>query len=434
MFTIFLYRLLFLPIFLLTMPYYAYRMWKRGGYGKDFKFRLGMFKKLPKRKFGKRRLWIQAVSVGEVKALAKLIDLLANAGKYEIVLTTTTSTAYDLAKKLYGKKVLFVGLFPFDFLLCSRMAWDRIFPHVAILMESEIWPEHIWQASERGVPVILINARISDRTFPRYKLLRGLAEPILDKISSVISSDQISSERCIEMGISQSRIKIAGNMKFDSEIEKLTTAAELALRRELGFEKGDLILLGSSTWPGEEEMLLRALRKCKDLDGRWRLLLVPRHAERRAKVVDLLQSSKFAWHQRSKGGATVTVDVCLADTTGELQMLTSISEIAFVGKSLPPNGGGQSPLDAACCGVPIVYGNRMVNFRDACSSLERSKCAIKVKDSERAIAAIVTLAKDIDRRKALAKNLKEWHRSNCGASEFVCKKIQEIAFAENKAG
>ncbi|MDR1413558.1 MAG: hypothetical protein LBI56_01285 [Puniceicoccales bacterium] len=428
MFTIFLYRFLFLPIFLLVMPYYAYRMIKRGGYGKNFKFRFGMFKKLPKRKFGKRRLWIQAVSVGEVKALEKLIDMLASAGLYEIVLTTTTSTGYALAQKLYGAKVLFVGLFPFDFWLFSKLAWDRIFPHVAILVENEIWPEHVWQASERGVPVMLINGRISDGTFRNYKLLGGLAKPVLGKISSVIASDQISANRCQEMGITSQIIKTSGNIKFDTETKNLSADDNLRLRESLGFGKDDLILLGSSTWQGEEEMLIQALQTCKKLDGKWKLLLVPRHAERRGKIAALIEATGFKWHQRSKGNARGKVDICLADTTGELPTLTFISTIAFIGKSLPPNTGGQSPLDAACRGIPIIYGDRMTNFRDICSSLERNKCSIRVKNSGDAIAAIVALACGEDRRKNFAKCLREWHRNNCGASEFVCKKIQEIAF------
>lgn len=429
MFSIVLYRLLFWPIFLIVSPYYIYRMIKRGGYGQDFKYRLGLFKKLPKRKFGKRRIWIQAVSVGEVKALEKLISILVESELYEIVLTTTSSTGYTLAKNLYGKSVLFVGLFPIDFWLFSWLAWKRIFPHVVVLMENEIWPEHIWQARNRGVPVILINARISDKTLVRYSILRNLAEPILDEISYVLSPDAISTNRCREIGIPPTRIKTIGNMKFDNEVEQLPENEKGKLKVSLGFNKDDLILLGSSTWDGEEEMLLKALKKCKGIDKRWKLLIVPRHAERRSKIISLLRSSKFSWCQKSRGIDDFGVDVCLADTTGELQTLTQIADIAFIGKSLSPNVGGQSPLDAACCGVPIVYGNNMTNFRDICSSLENNKCVVKVGDESRAIAAISALAKDSSKRSVLSENLKKWHKSNCGASKFVAKKIQDIAFS-----
>ncbi|MDR3144092.1 MAG: hypothetical protein LBT64_01155 [Puniceicoccales bacterium] len=433
MITIAIYRLLFLPAFLCAMLFhYLWRMRKRGGYGKDFKFRLGLFKRLPKRKFGKRRLWIQAVSVGEVKALDKLMALLANAGTYEVVLTTTSSTGYELARKLYGDRALFIGLFPFDFWPFSWLAWNKIFPHVAILMENEIWPEHVWQAHRRNVPVVIVNARISDKTFNRYELLRGLADPILEKISHVIASDQISADRCASIGIPSDRIRIAGNMKFDCKIPQLEDERKLELKKSLGFRANDMILLGSSTWEGEEKMLLRALGKCKELDGRWKLLLVPRHSERRNDVIGILQAASVKWHQRSKGSASSTVDVCLVDTTGELQMLTSIADLAFIGKSLKPNVGGQSPLDAACNGIPIVYGDGMANFRDICASLERSKCVIRVNSSERAIAAICALAKDEKKRESLAKSLVEWHKNNCGASEFVFQKIHEIAFAGEK--
>ncbi|MDR1528317.1 MAG: hypothetical protein LBS22_01890 [Puniceicoccales bacterium] len=429
MWTILLYRFLFIPCFLLVMPYYAYRMIKRGGYKKDFKYRFGLFKRLPKRKFGKKRLWIQAVSVGEVKALEKLINLLVGSDLYEIVLTTTTSTGYELARRMYANKILFVGLFPFDFWLFSWLAWKRIFPHLAILMESEIWPEHIWQAHLRDVPVILINARISDKTLARYKTFPNLAKSTLDNISYVLASDQLMADRCHEIGIASDRIKIAGNMKFDNRIPKLDPMKSSSLRNALGFTKNDLILLGSSTWPEEEAMLIRALKKCRNDDRRWKLLLVPRHAERRNQIFDLLKTSGFKWHQRSKGKASAEVDICFADTTGELQTLTSIADLAFIGKSLAPNSGGQSPVDAACHGIPIVYGDKMTNFKGVCLSLEHSKCVVKVKDSARAIMAITILAKDESKRQSFAQKLQEWHRNNCGASEFIAKKIQDIAFA-----
>jgi 3-deoxy-D-manno-octulosonic-acid transferase len=232
------------------------------------------------------------------------------------------------------------------------------------------------------------------------------------------------------MGISSHRIKIAGNLKFDNDVKKLSKDEELALGHSLGFGESDPILLGSSTWPGEEEVLLRALRKCQNIDKRWKLLLVPRHAERRDRIVAILQASKFKWHRKSNGDSAEGVDVCLADTTGELQTLTSLCTLAFIGKSLGPNGGGQSPLDAACCGIPMVYGNRMTNFRDICSSLEQGKCVVKVRDAATAVSAIATLARDGDRRKVFAKSLMEWHRNNCGASKFVFQKICEIAFAK----
>lgn len=429
MLMILLYRILFWPVFLLLMPYYAYRMKRRGGYKKDFKYRFGLFAKLPKRKFGKRRLWIQAVSVGEIKALEKLVSILSDSGLYEIVITTTTSTGYELAKKLYGEKVLFVGLFPFDFWLFSWMTWNRIFPHVAILVENEIWPEHIWQAKRRGVPVVLINARISDKTFGRYELLHVLARPVLSSLDYVMASDQLSAQRCVKIGISQDIVKITGNMKFDSDVCKLSYDDRSNLLNSLGFSHDDKIILGSSTWQGEELMLIKALRKCRECDKHWKLLLVPRHAERRSNIIELLQQSEFQWHQRSKGDSKTEVDICLADTTGELSVLTSLADIAFIGKSLSPNNGGQSPLDAASRGVPIVYGPRMNNFREICSALEANKCVAKVSDGTQAISAIVNLAKDSAKREEMSNNLLQWHKTNCGASSFVAGKIEEIAFA-----
>lgn len=430
MFTIFLYRLLFWPIFLLALPYYMYRTRKRGGYKQDWKYRFGWFKRLPKRKFGKRRLWIQAVSVGEVKAIAKMMELLIQSNEYEIVLTTTSSTGYALAKKLYQDRILFVGLFPFDFWLFSWMAWNRIFPHVALLVENEIWPEHIWQASLRRTPVILINARISNATFRHYRWLKTLASPILSRLTYVMACDELSASRCREMGIQPYRIKVSGNIKFDNQLPVLSTEAIAQLKRDLGqWTSEDKILLGSSTWPGEEEMLIHALKICQSQDPHWKLLLVPRHAERRDQITELLKKSRLKWHRRSFGKAVAAVDVCLVDTTGELQQLTTIADIAYIGKSLGKQKGGQSPIDAACCQIPIVYGDQMTNFVDICKSLERNKCVLKVPSFEKAILAISKLANSPELRQQLSRALHHWYQQNCGASEFTISKIHSIAFA-----
>jgi 3-deoxy-D-manno-octulosonic-acid transferase len=339
-----------------------------------------------------------------------------------------------VARDLYGDRALFIGLFPFDFWPFSKLAWDRIFPHIAILVESEIWPEHVWQAHRRGVPIVIVNGRISDKTLGRYRLLKDLAEPILGRISQVFAADQISLRRCGTIGIPEDRIKLVGNLKFDGEAVAMGDGEKAALRGELGFGEKDLILLGSSTWQGEEEMLIGALRECRKTDGRWKLLLVPRHAERRDRVGALVRQSGLRWHRRSTGQANGPVDVCLADTTGELQRLTAISDLAFIGKSLLPNRGGQSPLDAACCGVPMVYGDQMGNFTDICASLERNKCVVKARTGGHAIASLASLAGNEAKRQTLAQNLKNWHSSNCGASKFVAERIGEIAFAKDGRG
>ena len=414
---IWLYRLLFVPAFLLAIPYYAARMLRRGGYAKDFSHRFGGQKNLPKPGRGKKRVWIQAVSVGETEALASLLDMLAARGGAEVVLTVTTSTAYKIAREKYAEKCFYIGVFPIDFFPFSRRAWNKIKPDLCVLMEGELWPEHMHQAKSRGVPLVLLNARMSDRSFARYLKIPYFARRLLGKFSAICASNALDLERFRKLGAREDTLVLTGNMKFDSKPAKtLSPEEKLALRGELGFGEDSLVILGSSTWRGEEEMLLAALDKIRAEKIDCRLLLVPRHAERREQIKRLIEAYPHCVRSVSPRAERGTL-VYLADTTGELRMLTQAADFAFVGKSLPPNVGGQTPIDCAALGVPIVYGPKMANFRRACETLERENAVIKVPDADAAKDALLRLAKDAELRAGLASRAKKWHESNRGATE-----------------
>lgn len=423
---IWLYRLLFLPALVLSAPYYGLRMLRRGGYGLDFSHRFGRQKNLPPPAKGKKRIWIQAVSVGEVEALAPLIDLLCERGGVEIVATTTTSTGYAILRNKYAGKIFYAGIFPFDFMPFSASAWKRLKPDVIVLMESELWPEHLHRAKEKNVPALLINARMSDKSFRRYSRFPNIARRILGKLSLIAASGELDLGRFIRLGADPRKTFCAGNLKFDSKpVETLSETQKQDLRKELGFANDSLVLLGSSTWPGEEEMLLKAAAKLRKEGIDCRLLLVPRHAERRAHIEELIKDIPHCVRSKSRRAPAGTL-AYLADTTGELRTLTQIADIAFIGKSLPPNDGGQTPIDCAAIGVPMVYGPNMSNFRRICATLEESAAAIKVKDAESAIAEIERLAKNPELRKTLAESAKKWHSSNIGAARRDFEAIEKF--------
>lgn len=233
---IWLYRLLFLPALVLSAPYYGLRMLRRGGYGLDFSHRFGRQKNLPPPAKGKKRIWIQAVSVGEVEALAPLIDLLCGRGGVELVVTTTTSTGYAILRNKYTGKIFYAGIFPFDFMPFSASAWKRLKPDVIVLMESELWPEHLHRAKEEHVPALLINARMSDKSFRRYSRFPNIARRILGKLSLIAASGELDLGRFIRLGADPRKIFCAGNLKFDSKpAETLSENQKQALREELGF-------------------------------------------------------------------------------------------------------------------------------------------------------------------------------------------------------
>jgi 3-deoxy-D-manno-octulosonic-acid transferase len=422
---IWIYRLLFLPIFIIFLLKNLPKIFKRGGYGIDLRHRFGFFPRLPK--IEKKRLWIQAVSMGEVNAIVQLIALLSE--RYEIVLTSTTPTARKIIIEKLTKNVLFHGYFPWDFWLFSWIAWRRICPDAAILVESELWPEHIWQAKRRKIPVFLINARLSNCSFRRYQKFPRLAHWIFEKIDFIIASSEQNLERIA--AFRDKVIKYFGNIKFDIPIRSLSQETRKNLKKELGFSEDSFVLLGCSTWPGEEAILLKAFRKIKarkseHMSKDYNLLIVPRHAERRKELVHWLQSENVSFWQRSKGIAEGKFDVCLADTTGELAYLVQVADLAYIGKSLAPNVGGQSPLDAAMAGVPVIYGNRMTNFCDICAQLEQENAAVRIESEKDVINTVAELVENIKIRQILSKNISNWFKKNQGASTKIANFIRKI--------
>lgn len=423
------YRLLFIPILILAAPYYGWRMIRRGGYGTDFSHRWGAHKKLPAKVAGRKRIWIQAVSVGEVEAIASLVEQCNQEKNIDLILTTTTSTGYEILRKKYSDKALYVGVFPLDFFPFSHRAWNNFQPDLAILMEGELWPEHLHQASSRGVPVFLVNARMSDRSFRRYAKFPIIASRVIEKLSAIAASNNFDMERFIKLGAEKSKIFCSGNLKFDTPPQSiLSDSQKSVLKTEMGFSPDSLVLLGSSTWQGEELMLVQSLKKIRAQGIDCRLLLVPRHAERRAEVIEAIKSLPHHVRSRSKQAPADTI-VYLADTTGELRTLTQIADFAFIGKSLSPNDGGQSPLECASSSVAIVYGNRMSNFKLICKTLEAHHSSIKVDSHSQAQLELIRLAKSQNLRSQLASSAKDWFSSNIGATSrcfIIIKKLLKL--------
>jgi 3-deoxy-D-manno-octulosonic-acid transferase len=425
---IWFYRLLYLPGLLIALPYYILRMWRRGGYAKSFLHRFGRFHRLEPVAEGKTRIWLQAVSVGEVLAIGPLIDALQKDPNVDIVLTTTTSTGYAEARKRYAKTVNSIGIFPLDFWLFSRSAWSRIQPSAVILTESELWPEHLHQARKRKIPAHLVNARISDNSFRRYQQVPFLARRLLKKFRGIYAASELDHARLLELGCPMERIHSTGSIKFDVAIgERCSEEARTALREALGFTAEDdkvFVLLGSSTWAGEETALLEAQRAVMAAGIDCRLLLVPRHVERASELLQVLKAQDLPWYQRSTGDVMPgNLAIHLADTTGELACLSQAADLAFIGKSLAPNQGGQTPIEAAGLGVPVLMGTNMNNFKDVAKSLIRAGAALTVEHADELRSEVLKLAKDQASRIRMQQAGLEWHKRNQGSSQRIAEQI-----------
>lgn len=425
---IWFYRIIFIPLLILSSPYYIWRMLRRGGYSEGFIHRFGLFPALPSKALGRRRIWIQAVSVGEIEAIGPLLQQLKASGQTEVVLTTTTSTGYRIAQDKYKDLCIGIGFFPLDFWPFSRIAWSRIAPDKIILAEGELWPEHLHQAKNYSVPAYLINARLSDKSFARHQKFKSITKNLLEQFSWIGAGSEEDARRLKTICDRENQIEVTGNLKFDVSADGPLSASDKdKLRSELGFGNSaeTMVLLGSSTWEGEEAVLLKALKNLRDTGVDARLLLVPRHAERRDAVLKLLESSGLNYHQRSVKGpqAPEGTIIHFGDTTGELRQLTRAADLAFTGKSLPPHDGGQTPIECAAAGVPVIYGPHMTNFKSICQGLEKNGAAIKCADAEEVLKEILALARD---RNSLTKKSAAgvaWHKSNQGATERTLHKL-----------
>jgi len=425
---IWFYRIIFIPLLILASPYYIWRMIRRGGYSDGFIQRFGQFPALPSKTPGRLRIWIQAVSVGEIEAIGPLLQGLKSSGQTEVVLTTTTSTGYRIAQDRYKELCIGIGFFPLDFWYFSRLAWSRISPDKIVLAEGELWPEHLNQAQERNIPAYLINARLSDKSFARHQKFKWITKNILKEFSWIGAGSEEDARRFNLICNQEIQIEITGNLKFDVSAEgPLSNADKIKLRAELGFGTSSetLVLLGSSTWEGEEAVLLKTLQVLRGMGVDARLLLVPRHAERRDAILKLLESSGLKYHQRSLKGpqAPDGTIVHLGDTTGELRQLTRAADLAFTGKSLPPHDGGQTPIECAAAGVPVIYGPHMTNFKSICQGLEKIGAAVKCVNAEEVHKEILSLSRD---RNSLVKKSNiavAWHKSNQGATQRTLNKL-----------
>jgi len=419
---IWVYRILFFPLFLLSLPYYLQRMMKRGGYKRDFSHRFGLFPELPGKRDGVSRIWIQAVSVGELLAIEPILTALKENESVEVFLTTTTSTGYVLAEEKYGDLVMGTGYFPWDFWPCSACGWRRVKPDLVILTEGELWPEHLHQAGKRMAKVLLINARLSDHTYGRLKSLNWAIGGVLKNLTYILAGSDSDAERFRDLGVDASKVVTTGNIKVDFEMgERLSGTEKMALRKELGLREG-LVLLGSSVWPGEEEVLLELFEKAREERIDCQLFLVPRHAERREDIRRLLTGTELSHHFRSEGLAERVVDVAVGDTTGELRKFAQVADLVFVGKSLPPHQEGQTPIETAAFGKPLLFGPEMSNFRSIARTLVRCGAAVSVKDAEDLKQKAIALLKDRESCQKMGEAGVLWHQSSRGAVDktVVC--------------
>ncbi|MFP6854721.1 MAG: glycosyltransferase N-terminal domain-containing protein [Opitutales bacterium] len=389
---------------------------------------------MPIKTKGVRRIWIQAVSVGELLAVGPLLRKFSENESIEIVLSTTTSTGYQVARDRYADLALAIGPFPIDFLPCSHRTWNRIRPDLVILVDSELWPEHLWQAKKRDVPALIVNARLSERSSRRLGQITCFRNLLVPPQLHVMACSKQNAEKWRQVGVSPHLLEISGNLKFDYQPEVILDESEkMALRDEFGFSSAadqarPIILFGASTWPGEEDALLRFMEQNEGEGTPVRLVIAPRHAERGDEIAQLLDNRSLPWRRRSTEKETGNGEamVYLADTTGELSRLVQTADLVFVGKTLSPNEGGQNPIEAASCGIPLIFGPNTQNFSEMARTLVEAGAGLRVSDANALQKVLPELLGDQIVRAEMGAAASHWKTEQEGASSKTYDKVIQL--------
>ena len=374
----FVYNALFTVAYVAMLPSFLLRMKRRGGY----KARMGdRFAKYPDDILAvlssdcASRIWVHAVSVGEVQVAGQLMRAIREADpSVRFVFSTTSSTGWRTAEKEVADGDILIYN-PLDFPRFVKKSFDLIRPKAIILTETEIWPNFIREAKKRGVPLFLVNARISDRSAPRYKALKCFFGEVFRCFTKIYAQSDLDASRLVDAGADSERMEVTGSFKFD--VAKRRPEKETELRDWIGPGR---ILLGGSTWPGEDEALLRII---SDLPEDVKLVIAPRHFEKADAVEENIRKAGFGCVRRSRGESVADAgngrSVFLADTTGELMGLFGIASAAFVGKSLCEHGS-QNMIEPCLCGIPTAVGPYTENFRPVMSDLLATDAIVQVSD------------------------------------------------------
>jgi 3-deoxy-D-manno-octulosonic-acid transferase len=419
----FLYSFLLAGAMLISLPYWLYQMLRHGKYRRGFAERMGSVPSRLAQTSPESRpaIWVHAVSVGEVLAVSGLVDEMRRRfPRHKLFISATTDTGQELARKRFGEENVFY--FPLDFAFAIRPYLRGLRPELVVIAETEFWPNFLRLAHASGARIAVVNARISDRSWPNYRRFRALLKKELENIDLFLAQTEADSTRLESIGAAPERVQVSGNLKFD--VNPPPTSAIVAdLRTALAVAGAGPVLVCGSTVEGEEPLLLKAFENVLVAHPSAVMLLAPRHPERFDTVAALLTQLELPFLRRTlwtnnapeiMNANPLVGGVLLVDTIGELAALYALADIAFVGGSLVPHGG-HNIIEPAQYGVAIVVGNHTENFRDIVS-LFQSRDAIRIVGVAELPLTLMELLANPAERAALGQRAAQTLRSQTGGT------------------
>ncbi|MGZ5576530.1 MAG: lipid IV(A) 3-deoxy-D-manno-octulosonic acid transferase [Methylobacter sp.] len=400
-------------LFYLLIPFILIRLIWRSSSAPAYRYRWGERFALYKKSFPQNVIWFHAVSVGEAEALFPLAKKIQREyPNVTLLITTTTPTGSARVKAIMQDSVEHVYL-PYD-IPCSINRFMRCFkPGMAVIMETEIWPNLFAYCGKNEIPLYIINARLSEKSARGYQKIPALISPALACVKSIAAQTQDDACRFAAIGAKTETVRTLGNIKFDVEVSNEIIQQGVQLKAELF--AGRFVWLIASTHKDEERIFLEIYKEIKPKIPELLLAIVPRHPERFGEVKKLCEQNQLVVVKRTSGEICRQYDdVYLVDTMGELKMLYAASDVAFVGGSMVPVGG-HNILEAAAVGTPVLFGPYMANFKEIADGVLTEDAAIQCQDEGEIINAVTALYVDAEYRQSLAEKGKVFVQQNQGA-------------------
>ncbi len=410
-------RRLYTLILCMLMPVVVGRLIWRGWRNREYWRRWGeRFGRFPSPEMNSP-IWIHAVSVGEVRAAQPLVrEIKQRWPAIPLLVTTTTPTGSEQVKALFGESVLHTYL-PYDLPGPVKRFLDGAQPRLALIMETELWPNLFHGCASRKIPIIIANARLSARSLRGYRRVSSLIRETLRSIYLVAAQGEQDAERFRQLGMEADRIRVTGSMKFDQPLPEGLQERAGELRRRLGEKR--MLWIAASTHQGEEEQILDAFRQVRREHPDCLLMLVPRHPERFGRVAELCSRTGFRVVRRSSGRpCDQDVDIFLGDTMGELMLFYAASDVAFVGGSLVPTGG-HNMLEPAALGKPVIAGPHLFNFTEIAAAMERAGALCRVADGAELAEVTSRLLSSPEERAGMGEAGRRLVQQNRGALQRV---------------
>lgn len=412
-------------LYIIAVFFYLPAFFLKGKYQLDLRQRFGIYSdELKQRLKGRDNLiWLHAVSVGEIKAAAALLENLRNVfPKINFLISTITPTGNAVAKQIAGADDTVI-YFPFDLSWVVSRALSVFRPKMFLIMETELWPNLIIEASKRKIPIAVINGRISDKAFPRYEKVSFFFKRVLKKIDLLCMQTEVDRKRIISLGADKDRVYVVGNIKFD---QSKTNSGDVP--GALGLKNNEQLIVAGSTHNNEEEIIARVFIRLKDKYPHTRLLIAPRHIHRTAEIKQVLKKlgleslriSELNLSKISQGDNTVFI----LDIMGVLNQYYQLADIVFVGGSLVRHGG-QNPIEPASYAKAVVFGRHMFNFSQIAKIFLDNNAAVCVDDQQQLYETLDILLSDQKKRKKFAAQAQLVVNENRGSLQRITTLLKE---------